>query len=263
MRLSNTQWRNITTSLLTFIVIHTAYLKSENGKLERQVSTLEWELHHTHTLAEKLESKSRVIDELVTEQFDLLQQDIAKIDQPTEPDYSQGISQSLMDLHERMTGLEASLWEISDLQASLPTMMPSDGLVSSPFGMRTSPFTRIPTLHRGIDIRGEIGDTIRSTAKGKVIFADDTETYGKLVVISHGDGIFTRYAHASKIITKRGRLVKKGQKIAEIGSTGLSTGAHLHYELIIQGIERNPLDYLSPHHQAQFELLPSHRIGGN
>jgi murein DD-endopeptidase MepM/ murein hydrolase activator NlpD len=115
---------------------------------------------------------------------------------------------------------------------TVPVRKPIIGEVdmSSPFGMRMDPFVKGPAIHTGIDLRGDTGDPVRATANGRVAVASWQGDYGKMVEIDHGNGLSTRYGHMSAIDVKVGDQVRIGQTIGKIGSTGRSTGPHLHYE---------------------------------
>ena len=121
------------------------------------------------------------------------------------------------------------------------SVLPVSGRITSRFGERSSIRT---STHTGLDIACETGTEIKSVADGKVIFAERNGAYGNLVKIDHGNGVETWYAHCSKIIVKVGDEVKSGDNIAEVGSTGNSTGPHLHLEIRIDGIAVNPQQYL-------------------
>lgn len=119
--------------------------------------------------------------------------------------------------------------------------LPSTHYVGSEFGMRNHPILKKKKMHTGIDIGGKSGSSIVAANKGTVIMSGYTSGYGNRVVIDHGDGITTLYAHCSKLLVKVGQEVKAGQTIAKVGSTGLSTGPHLHFEVRVKG---NPVDPL-------------------
>ncbi|HEY0973102.1 MAG TPA: M23 family metallopeptidase [Solimonas sp.] len=118
------------------------------------------------------------------------------------------------------------------------------GWVSSLFGTRTDPFTGRRTQHTGIDFAGRIGADVLSVAGGIVTEAGMREGYGKLVEINHGNGYATRYAHSSELLVKVGDKVNKGQRIARVGSTGRSTGPHVHFEVLFNGTLVNPEQYI-------------------
>jgi murein DD-endopeptidase MepM/ murein hydrolase activator NlpD len=130
--------------------------------------------------------------------------------------------------------------------ASVPVRKPVLGEVdvSSGFGMRIDPFIRAPALHTGMDFRGDPGDPVRATADGNVTVAAVQGGYGKMVEIDHGNGLTTRYAHLSEINVKVGQRVRAGFIVGKIGSTGRSTGPHLHYETRVSGDAVDPRKFL-------------------
>ena len=116
--------------------------------------------------------------------------------------------------------------------------------ITSPFGMRKHPIFRRMAIHTGIDLRGDTGDPVRATATGKVTIAGRERGYGNMVEISHGNGLATRFGHLSEIKVKVGQVVRIGEIIGSIGSTGLSTGPHLHYETRVNGQPVDPQKFL-------------------
>jgi murein DD-endopeptidase MepM/ murein hydrolase activator NlpD len=129
---------------------------------------------------------------------------------------------------------------------SVPVRNPVFGEIdmSSPFGMRMDPFVRGPAIHSGIDMRGDTGDPVRATAAGTVTTAGANGGYGKMVEIDHGNGLATRYGHLSAIDVQVGQKVRTGQVVGKIGSTGRSTGPHLHYETRVDGEAVDPQRFL-------------------
>jgi murein DD-endopeptidase MepM/ murein hydrolase activator NlpD len=125
-----------------------------------------------------------------------------------------------------------------------PSIWPINKQAISVFGFRRSPITGVPSYHEGVDFPALIGTNIRSSADGVVVFAGVRSGYGYLVTIDHGFGYMTRYAHNSRILAKEGDYVKKGDIIALSGSTGRSTGAHLHYEVLYHGCPVNSFKFL-------------------
>jgi murein DD-endopeptidase MepM/ murein hydrolase activator NlpD len=121
---------------------------------------------------------------------------------------------------------------------------PIAGQISSPFGWRKSPFGRRRVLHAGIDIRAPRGRGIKAAADGRVVHSGWMGGYGYTIVIQHSGGFSTLYGHCSKLVAKRGAVVKRGQLIARVGSTGRSTGNHLHFEVRRGGTPVNPIKYL-------------------
>lgn len=130
------------------------------------------------------------------------------------------------------------------LLASTPSIWPTKGWLSSRFGHRISPFTEEKEFHKGIDISARMNAPIIAPADGVVFGVDFDHGFGKTLVIKHGYGVATIYAHLNKIIVKRGQYVKRGEKIAQVGTTGRSTGPHLHYEVRLNGVPVNPLRYI-------------------
>ncbi|MGV3634821.1 MAG: peptidoglycan DD-metalloendopeptidase family protein [Pseudorhodoplanes sp.] len=128
----------------------------------------------------------------------------------------------------------------------VPVRKPVSGDIdmSSGFGMRVDPFLRAPAMHTGLDMRGDTGDPVRATANGTVTFAGTQGGYGKMIEIEHRNGLSTRYAHLSAIDVKVGQAIKIGQVIGKLGSTGRSTGPHLHYETRVDGEAVDPQKYL-------------------
>ena len=118
--------------------------------------------------------------------------------------------------------------------------------ITSPFGYRIHPILRYQDFHTGIDIGAAYGTNILAANSGKVITAAYHWAYGYYVMIDHGGGIVTLYAHSSKLLVSVGQMVSRGQVIALVGSTGMSTGAHLHFEVRVNGDYKQPLNYVSP-----------------
>lgn len=131
-----------------------------------------------------------------------------------------------------------------NLIKKLPLGNPAAGIISSGFGHRVSPFTRRLSLHEGIDISLGKGTEVYSAGEGIVKTVEKHPTYGLMIDIEHNDRIFTRYAHLSKVLVKKGRHVKIGDIVGESGSTGRSTGPHLHYEVRIDGKATNPKNFI-------------------
>jgi murein DD-endopeptidase MepM/ murein hydrolase activator NlpD len=118
------------------------------------------------------------------------------------------------------------------------------GWLSSYFGTRKDPFSGRPSMHRGLDFAGKEDDDIIATAAGVVSWAGDRFGYGKLIEINHGKGLKTRYGHNKKILINVGDVVSKGQVIGRMGSTGRSTGPHVHYEILHNNKQINPINYV-------------------
>jgi hypothetical protein len=128
--------------------------------------------------------------------------------------------------------------------ASSPAIWPTKGWLTSRYGYRTSPFTARKQFHGGLDIAGAQGSPIIAPARGKVTYSGKRGPLGLTVILDHGYGVRTFYGHTEKLMVKKGDEVERGQKIATLGSTGRSTGPHLHYVVEVDGKARNPLDYI-------------------
>ncbi len=140
-----------------------------------------------------------------------------------------------------MTVLESRLLSDKLRKLMQPTQWPIVGHgLGSRFGWRPDPFTGQSALHTGLDFPADIGTPIVAAAGGLVVAQDFHPAYGNLLEIDHGNDIITRYAHLSRYLVKKGDLIRRGQPIAEVGTTGRSTGAHLHFEVLVQGAYQNP-----------------------
>jgi murein DD-endopeptidase MepM/ murein hydrolase activator NlpD len=141
--------------------------------------------------------------------------------------------------------LEAHLFEQAVKKRMIPTMRPVKGPYNaSGFGRRVDPFTGQWSMHEGIDFLADFGSPIVAAAAGVVVFSGFHPQYGYMVDIDHGNDLVTRYAHASKLLVKEGDVVQRGHKIGEVGSTGRSTGPHLHFEVRYRGAPQNPTKFL-------------------
>lgn len=146
------------------------------------------------------------------------------------------------DLYNKM---EAMMLKQSVLKNTLPSLYPVDvPYRSSSYGWRHDPILGIRAFHSGLDFSAATGEPIKATASGIVTASGIAPDYGKFIKINHGDGLETRYAHASKLLVKEGDIVSKEQIIALVGSTGRSTGPHLHYEIRLRGQSLDPRQYI-------------------
>ncbi|MCP4615650.1 MAG: M23 family metallopeptidase [Bradyrhizobium sp.] len=143
---------------------------------------------------------------------------------------------------------------------SIPSMQPVDKLTfTSNFGVRSDPFRGTAAMHAGVDIPGALGTPIYATADGVISHAGRQGGYGNLVQINHGRGIETRYGHLSKILVADNSRVKRGQLIGLMGSTGRSTGSHLHYEVRVDGKAVNPIPFLQT---GEYLVAVQDRVAG-
>lgn len=141
------------------------------------------------------------------------------------------------ELFEVLKGREIQL-------ASTPSILPVKGWVTSHFGYRIDPFTGRRALHQGLDVVARIGAPIVSPAEGVVTFAGKYGSYGNAVMIFHGYGVTTLYAHCNELYVQVGQRVRRGDVVASVGNTGRSTAPHLHYEVIVHGVPVDPRKYV-------------------
>ena len=144
-----------------------------------------------------------------------------------------------------LTVIESRLFDQKIQQTLVPTEQPVAGVrIGSPFGFRIDPITGGSALHTGLDFPAESGTPIVAAAGGVVIVQEFHPAYGNMIEIDHGNELVTRYAHASAVHVRKGDIVKRGQLIAAVGSTGRSTGPHLHFEVWVSGVPQNPGKFL-------------------
>ena len=141
--------------------------------------------------------------------------------------------------------LATSKEKLKNIVDAIPTLVPANGGISSPFGMRNHPIKKVDKAHEGVDISSSKGDPILAAASGVIEYSGYNSGYGYHVIIDHKNGYRSLYAHSSKLLVKEGESVIKGQKIALVGSTGLSTGPHLHFEIRIGNTPVDPTEYIN------------------
>ncbi|MCM2323010.1 MAG: M23 family metallopeptidase [Oligoflexia bacterium] len=145
--------------------------------------------------------------------------------------------QTLQDLYELLADQKAFL-------AALPTRKPAVGYFTNGFGIRRSPFGGRVKMHEGLDIANRPGTTIKAPADGVVNFASSKAGYGLTLILDHGYGLETWYAHTQKILVSKGQKIRRGDSVAQLGNSGRSTGPHLHYEVRVNGYPVDPLSYI-------------------
>lgn len=234
--------------------------QQELQKLQAQNRTQQRELHRLSASLNDLRKEM-----VVLAQNDAKVRVLAKLSKPR-PDVLTGVGGSAEeDVADNFSALQRqidSIREAIDLRresqeeiqgflndqrsllASKPKGLPAHGWLTSGFGMRNSPFSGKRKMHEGLDIAARTGTPVIATGDGIVSRAETAPGYGKLLVIDHGYGYRTYYAHNSKLLVKVGQRVKRGDKIAAIGNTGSSTGSHLHYEVRLNGLPVNPRNFL-------------------
>ena len=180
-------------------------------------------------------------------------------DPPTGGPESDGVSAQIPDLTGMVNKLEASVDERETQLSALENIIlarelkkeihpegrpVANGFISSYFGERSDPFDGREAFHKGVDFAGALGSEVVAVAAGVVTWAGERSGYGKTVEINHGDGYVTRYAHNERMLVHVGETVKRGQPVALMGSTGRSTGPHVHFEVVRNGHQVNPLSYI-------------------
>lgn len=170
---------------------------------------------------------------------------------PLEGDTLQEIHYQLRLLEETSTVQQKQLAAVVDYLAAhrklfdcTPSLRPCRGRVSAGYGYRRSPFNNRREIHKGMDIAAPSGTPIVATADGRVSFVGRRKDFGRVIEIDHGRGLMTRYAHCKKILKKLGSKIKRGDTIALMGSSGRSTGSHLHYEVRLNGIPLDPSKFI-------------------
>jgi murein DD-endopeptidase MepM/ murein hydrolase activator NlpD len=164
----------------------------------------------------------------------------------TSPEDTFGVLKDVLQaLESRLRYVRRDVERQEQLAAATPSIWPAHGWLTGTFGGRSDPFTGEPGFHQGIDISTEKGRPVIATADGTVMSASYTGEYGNLVVLKHDFGLSTRYGHLTAFNIKPGQPVKRGDVIGYVGSTGRSTGAHLHYEILANGKLLNPLRLLT------------------
>lgn len=162
------------------------------------------------------------------------------------PEDTFGVLRDLLQgLETRLSSVRRVVERREALAAATPSIWPAHGWLTGTFGGRSDPFTNEPAFHQGLDISTEKGQPVYATADGDVEVASYSGDYGNLIQIKHGFGLTTRYGHLSAFAVKVGEQVKRGDIIGYVGSTGRSTGAHVHYEILANGKLLNPLQLLT------------------
>ncbi|NWG03512.1 MAG: peptidoglycan DD-metalloendopeptidase family protein [Syntrophaceae bacterium] len=149
-----------------------------------------------------------------------------------------------MSREESLSELERLLQAKREVLTHTPSIWPAMGWVTSGFGFRANPFTGLTQMHEGLDISNRVGTPVIAPADGIVSDIGNDVAHGKILVISHGFGMTTRYSHLNKVLVRVGQKVKRNDQIAEVGMTGKTTGPHLHYEVRLNGIPVNPMRYI-------------------
>jgi murein DD-endopeptidase MepM/ murein hydrolase activator NlpD len=162
------------------------------------------------------------------------------------PEDTFGVLRDLLNgLENRLRFVRRDVERREALAAATPSLWPTHGWLTGTFGGRSDPFSGEPAFHQGIDISTDKGQPVQATADGSVESAAYSGDYGNLVVLKHSFGLATRYGHLSAFAVKPGQTVKRGDIVGYVGATGRATGAHLHYEILVNGKLINPLQLLT------------------
>lgn len=155
------------------------------------------------------------------------------------------LDQQTQQQTDMLTLMESRLFEQKIKKLMMPAREPVLGSnLGSAYGWRIDPVTGRSALHTGLDYPAPVGTPIYAAAGGVVVVKEYHFQYGNMIEIDHGNQLVTRYAHASRVLVEKGDLIKSGQKIAEVGNTGRSTGPHLHFEVLVQGVPQDPQKFL-------------------
>ena len=207
-----------------------AEAQDQLAKLESEKAQLEIERNEANEALEAAQREAAAVQSLLDE----IRQDIAAAEE-----HKDGLEADAARLEEEIARLQSQEGEAPGVIG-----WPINGRVSSPFGYRTHPILGVRRLHTGIDINGSTGTPISAAADGKVILSQTYGGYGRAVVIDHGGGMATLYAHQSSIAVSVGEVVTRGEVIGYVGCTGSCTGPHLHFEVRLNGVPVDPMQYL-------------------
>lgn len=215
-----------------------ARVKAERELVSRKKAELEQDRALTLELHAAAKAKKNVIQAQRDAQQSVLDEAV------NEKETAERAYQELLDTSRKIERMIRNHGNKGVAEATGSMVWPTGGPVTSPFGWRTHPIFGTQRLHTGIDIGADYGDDVVAADSGVIIYADWMGGYGKAVIIDHGSGISTLYAHNSQLLVGEGQIVRKGQTVSRVGSTGYSTGPHLHFEVRQNGSPVNPMNYL-------------------
>ena len=212
-----------------------------NGLIQ-QLASMQSQLNQLDTMSANLAEKAG----LTLEDFSLSDEVRANLSKDAElTTQIEKMSDALQFKIQQLSALESIMLGLNIEQESKLAGRPiGKGWLSSYYGVRKDPFSGNPTMHKGIDFAGKEGSSVVSTGAGVVTWSGERSGYGNLVEIDHGNGLKTRYGHNNVLTVEIGDVVTKGQAIALMGSTGRSTGPHVHYEVLKNGRQVDPLPYI-------------------
>jgi murein DD-endopeptidase MepM/ murein hydrolase activator NlpD len=217
------------------------YMKEQRDIIEEKKVTLEAQRASVEVTKSKLEDRKRNL-ERASRDKELLMADIALDIKAFEKEYDK-LNDFAKEIESKIVKLQKNTGPYSGGKMAWP--VPGHSRISSPYGYRIHPIFKVKKLHTGIDIPAPTGTSITAAAAGTVIYSDWLGGYGKVIMIDHGGGIATLYAHNSSLVASEGQTVKRGDTISKAGSTGNSTGPHLHFEVRKDGAYVDPLPWLN------------------
>ena len=231
--------------------------RQATGELTGQIQSLESVINDLGERATLDPEQARAIQKLpavvksravggVTEPNRAISEVVSSLSAFSSPEDTFGVLRDLLrGLESRLTYVRRSVEKREALAAATPSIWPAHGWLTGTFGGRPDPFTGEPDYHQGIDIPTDKGNPVYATAAGAVESAAPAGEYGNLIVLAHEFGLSTRYGHLTRFNVRAGQRVARGDVIGYVGSTGRSTGAHLHYEILASGRQINPLRLLT------------------
>jgi len=238
-------------------------LRRENVALRSQLKAIGARVEHIHSTLDRVERFDRALRELTL--FSDPQRNLAMgptedpqgqpgrppLGGPNSADSPHAVASRLDKLSHEADRQEQSLLDLQSyfqdqrvLLASIPSIWPARGWVTSDFSERMDPYTAERVMHQGLDIAAAHGKEVLAPSDGTVLFSGLEGSYGNVLVLDHGYGIKTRYGHLAQLLVKSGEKVARGQQVATVGNTGRSTGPHLHYEVRVNGIPQNPRKFI-------------------
>ncbi|MFC1729112.1 M23 family metallopeptidase [candidate division KSB1 bacterium] len=175
-------------------------------------------------------------------------------------DYSLKIIDDLSMLSNDLTRNSMAYQRYKRHKAAIPDGIPLEGVLISGFGLRDSPFYKVKQIHRGIDIVADLNTAVRVTGDGTVAAAGFDRLWGKNILVDHGFGIKTQYGHLNEILVNVGEAVKKGDTVGKLGQTGRATGPHIHYQIWVNNIPRDPLSIIDSSEARKLSVIPEKKI---
>lgn len=216
---------------------------TDKGQASNKTATIRKETTEDNTY-DDLGTEDSSIGGVGGESIPLSDEEITSLVNETKESITTALSE-IPDLQQKLEDTKVTVQQYKEMLRILPTYWPADSVrVTSQFGKRKDPFSRVLSLHSGLDIGGKVGEPIYAAADGTVIDTGYNSARGYYVTLSHPSGLHTNYMHLSKILVENGAKLEQGDTLGELGSTGRSTGPHLHFEVIKNGVTVDPELYL-------------------